>query len=262
MSSILHVISLSTPLLTPLAAALAQADSAGVPLALAFGAGPLATFNPCGFALLPAYVSYVHGRDADANRPASAWGRVVRGGLLGLPLAASFLLVFVVAGGILAVGGRLLVRLFPWVAILVGLGLVGLGGWTLLSGRVLEVPGLGALANTVGKPRTPAERNGHTGDLHAAWAFGLGYGLSSLGCSLPVFLLVVGSAVKARGAVGVLLVLTAYAAGMVLVLLAVAMAASTLRDPLRWVQPVAALLVIAAGVYIVVYQVRAGLLVQ
>jgi cytochrome c-type biogenesis protein len=156
------------------------------------------------------------------------------------------------------------------VAILVGIGLVGLGGWTLLSGRVPEVPGLGALATAVGKPRTPGDRNGHTGDLHAAWAFGLGYGLSSLGCTLPVFLLVVGSAATARGVVGALLVLTAYAAGMVLVLLAVAMAASTLRDLLRqyvlpllrWVQPVAALLVIAAGIYIVVYQVRAGLLVQ
>lgn len=259
------------PPIPPLAA---LTGGTGVPLALAFGAGLLATLNPCGFALLPAYVSYVVGQGT-ANGKATAWGQALRGGLLGLPLAAGFLLVFVVAGGVLAAGGRLLVHVFPWVAILVGLGLVALGGWTLLSGRVPEIPGLGTLADAVGRPRTPAARrtdtrvegHGRADDLRAAWAFGLGYGLSSLGCTLPVFLLVVGSAVTARGAVGALLVLAAYAAGMLLVLLAVAMAASTLRDLLRqwvlpllrWVQPVAALLVIAAGVYIVIYQLRAGL---
>ncbi len=261
---------LSTP---PLAA---LTGGTGVPLALAFGAGLLATLNPCGFALLPAYVSYVVGQDT-ANGKATAWAQALRGGVLGLPLAAGFLLVFIVAGGILAAGGRLLAHLFPWMAILVGLGLVALGGWTLLSGRVPEIPGLGPLANAAGQPRTAAasredghmeeHRLGHAGDLRAAWAFGLGYGLSSLGCTLPVFLLVVGSAVTASGWVSALLVFAAYAAGMLLVLLAVAMAASTLQDLLRhfvlpllrWVQPVAALLVIAAGVYIVIYQLHAGL---
>lgn len=268
-----HVVVPSTPPLAAVTAVLA--NSTGVPLALAFGAGLLATLNPCGFALLPAYVSYVLGRDTAANRKATAWGQALRGGLLGLPLAAGFLLVFVVAGGVLAAGGRLLVHVFPWVAILVGLVLIALGGWTLLSGRVLEVPGLGTLANAVGQLRAPAEgradrrvmQHGRVGELRAAWAFGLGYGLSSLGCTLPVFLLVVGSAITARGAVGALLVFAAYAAGMLLVLLAVTMAASTLRDLLRqyvlpllrWVQPAVALLVIAAGVYIVIYQLRAGL---
>ncbi len=219
---------LSTP---PLAA---LTGGTGVPLALAFGAGLLATLNPCGFALLPAYVSYVVGQDT-ANGKATAWAQALRGGVLGLPLAAGFLLVFVVAGGILAAGGRLLAHLFPWMAILVGLGLVALGGWTLLSGRVPEIPGLGPLANAAGQPRTAAASR-EDGHMESGW-------------------------------VSALLVFAAYAAGMLLVLLAVAMAASTLQDLLRhfvlpllrWVQPVAALLVIAAGVYIVIYQLHAGL---
>ncbi len=33
----------------------------GAPLALAFAAGLLAAFNPCGFALLPAYLAYFVG---------------------------------------------------------------------------------------------------------------------------------------------------------------------------------------------------------
>ena len=32
------------------------------PLALAFAAGLVATVNPCGFAMLPAYLSYFMGR--------------------------------------------------------------------------------------------------------------------------------------------------------------------------------------------------------
>ena len=77
----------------------------------------------------------------------------------------------------------------------------------------------------------------------------------------------VGTAITVGGVGSAVLVLFTYAAGMALVLLAVAMAATQLGDLLRstvfpllrWVQPVAALFLIAAGLYIVVYQLRAGL---
>lgn len=120
----------------------------GVPLGLAFGAGVLSTLNPCGFALLPAYVSYAVEQQVEtaSERQPSGWLHLLRGGLLGLPLAAGFLLVFLVAGGVLALDGRLLVHLFPWLAILVGTGLALLGGWTLFTRRAPEIPGLGTVA--------------------------------------------------------------------------------------------------------------------
>ncbi len=103
--------------------------------------------------------------------------------------------------------------------------------------------------------------------MRTAWLFGLGYGLSSLGCTLPVFLLVVGTTITAGGIANAGLVLASYAAGMALVLFVVSLAAVSLSDLLRttifpllrWVQPVAALLLVAAGSYIVWYQVCAGL---
>jgi cytochrome c-type biogenesis protein len=256
----------------------ARADvvgSASASLALAFGAGVLSTLNPCGFALLPAYVSYTVELQVDRapDGPPTSWHRLVRGGLLGLPLAAGFLLVFLVAGGILALGGRLLVHLFPWLAILVGTGLVLLGGGILFTGRVPEIPGLGAVAIKLGTSRAGGSAESETREpasphtLRAAWVFGVGYGLSSLGCTLPVFLLVVGTAITTSGISGAALVLVSYAAGMALVLLIVALAATTMGDLLRsvvfpllrWVQSVSALLLIAAGGYIVFYQVHAGL---
>ncbi len=250
-------------------------------LALAFGAGVLATLNPCGFALLPAYVSYVVGQDgAGAEQTGqqtgqeTGWARALRGGLLGVPLTLGFLLVFSVAGGLLALGGNVLVHLFPWLAILVGIGLIAFGGRLLLTGRSIELPALGALSARLSQRRTlakagegqatsaEAQTDGARvdGSWRAAGAFGLGYGLSSLGCTLPVFLLVVGSAATASGLLGAGAILAAYGLGMALVLIAVSMTAAALNDLLRqyvvpllrWVQPVAALLLIAAGLYIVV----------
>ena len=43
-----------------------------VPVALALGAGMLATVNPCGFAILPAYLGFFVGSDDD-ERAATAW---------------------------------------------------------------------------------------------------------------------------------------------------------------------------------------------
>ncbi len=256
---------------------LSVSGPAGVPLGLAFGAGVLSTLNPCGFALLPAYVFYaveqhVSVSAASAKLP-SGWQHLLRGGFLGLPLAAGFLLVFLVAGFVLALGGRLLVHLFPWLAILVGAGLVFLGGWTLFTGRAPEIPGLSVVATKLGTSRSGGHATSETlvqappRALRAAWIFGVGYGLSSLGCTLPVFLLVVGTAITAGGVGSAALVFLSYAAGMTLVLLAVALAATQLSDLLRtavfpllrWVLPLASLFLIAAGLYIVVYQLRAGL---
>jgi cytochrome c-type biogenesis protein len=242
---------------------------AGVSLSLAFGAGVLSTLNPCGFALLPAFISYTVKQQVSvaSERGPENWRSLLRGGLLGLPLTAGFLLIFLVAGGVLALGGRLLVHLFPWLALLVGSGLVLLGGWTLLTGRALEMPGLGVVAAKLNRATKDGQAEASPHVMRAAWIFGLGYGLSSLGCTLPVFLLVVGTTITAGGVADAGLVLASYAAGMALVLFMVALAATTLGDVLRstifpllrWVQPVAALLLMGAGGYIVFYQLHAGL---
>ena len=53
------------------------------PLALAFTAGMVATVNPCGFAMLPAYLSYFLGLEAtpggDGEPPTAGVARALRG---------------------------------------------------------------------------------------------------------------------------------------------------------------------------------------
>jgi cytochrome c biogenesis protein CcdA len=267
-------------------------------LALALSAGILTTLNPCGFALLPAYFAYVLHGSGDRQAPISRHGgwQVLRSGLLGVPLAAGFLLIFLVAAGLLILGGHVAVSLFPWLALIVGTGLILLGGWILVTKRQVELFILGRLATWLARRRWSAARartgqaaktsqqtqGGDTAqrvtpvapstslpsELVAAWGFGLGYGVSSLGCALPIFLLVVGNAITATDPGTVLLILGGYSVGITLVLVAVALAAAAFHDLLRtaifpllrWVQPVSALLLVAAGMYIIVYQLKAGFL--
>ena len=94
------------------------------PLALAFAAGLVATVNPCGFAMLPAYLSYFMGIDeADQSRPAALRGALVVGSIV----SAGFLVVFGLAGILITAGFRVVIDLIPWVAIVVGVAVIGLG---------------------------------------------------------------------------------------------------------------------------------------
>ena len=53
--------------------------------------------------------------------------------------------------------------------------------------------------------------------------FGIGYGLASLGCTLPVFLVVVGSAIKSQGFTNGIFQFFSYSLGMGAVLTALAL---------------------------------------
>ena len=225
-------------------------------LVFAFSAGLLATVNPCGFIMLPAFVSYQLGaRDEQfAMRPLPA--RLVRAGLVAAVVTAGFLVVFAVVGLVFALGGRAVAQFVPWAALGIGLALiaVGLAG---LRGHGLRLP-LPSLAAT----KTGA-------GIGAMFLFGVGYAVASLSCTLPVFLVVIGSALAASGVVGAFALFVAYALGMGAVLGAVALATALAKEiVVRWllaatphVERLGALLLIAAGAYLVYYQLSAGFLV-
>src|SRR3954451_18569282 len=65
-----------------------------LPFGYAFGAGMVAAVNPCGFVMLPAYLSlYLGLREADfASRPAAE--RIVRGLAVGGSVSLGFILLF------------------------------------------------------------------------------------------------------------------------------------------------------------------------
>lgn len=217
-----------------------------LPLALALAGGLVATVNPCGFAMLPAYLSFFVSVDSDA--PPSGPEAVLRGLRVGLVVSAGFLIVFGLAGVLLSAGAQLVIGVMPWVAIVVGGGLALLGLW-LLSGRELpvKVPG----------PRGAAEGRNPA----ALLGFGIAYALASLSCTLPVFLTVVAGTLTRTSVAGGIAMFAVYAAGMTLPLLSVSVALAlgrgtavrTLRSFSRYANRVAGGLLVAAGSYIVAF---------
>lgn len=215
----------------------------GVPLALAFGAGLIATVNPCGFALLPSFISYYLGAD-DQPRGASD------GLVVGLVLTAGFLLVFASVGLAFSLGARAVVRVLPWATVAIGVILMALGAW-LLSGRhvALRLPGL----------RKALEGPGY----RSIFAFGMAYAVGSLSCTLPVFLVVIGAGVAAGSALGTLSVFTAYGLGMATILMLLCLGTAGFRGLLirktRRVMPyvgrISGGLLMLSGAYVTYYWV-------
>jgi cytochrome c biogenesis protein CcdA len=218
------------------------------PYALALAAGLVAAVNPCGFALLPAYLSLLvmGDRDEQPGRLAAV-GRAL---LLTAAMTLGFVLVFGGFGLLAAPAADAVARRLPWLGIVFGGLLVGLGVW-LLAGRGLPsvVPGLA---------RGPAV----TRRFGSMLLFGAAYAVASLGCTVGPFLAVVFAAGFRGGSpvAGVGLFLT-YAAGMGLVVgvaaLAVAMARLSLVNRLRRAGPalvrVGGAVMLLAGAYVAWY---------
>jgi cytochrome c-type biogenesis protein len=219
------------------------------PLVYAFGVGMVATFNPCGFAMLPAYVSYFLGlEDAEHPDERDTLRTVIRALTVGLVMTLGFVVVFGLIGTVLdPVISRVFDRL-PWVTIALGLGLVGLGVF-MLAGRTV----------TVNLPKLTKGTDSR--ELGSVFLFGISYALVSLSCTLPLFTAAV--SVTARGESVFVEVGThvAYALGMGLVLmvltLAIALARSSLVHRMRGVLPyvnrISGGLLVVAGLYVAYY---------
>ena len=217
-------------------------------LALALGAGMLAAVNPCGFALLPAYLSLLVVGDQPTTRP-RAVGRA-----LGLTAAmtSGFALVFGVFGLVVAPFASGVQQYLPYVTVALGLSLAVVGG-LLVAGRTVALP---KLPSRRGGSRRPLTR----GFLPMA-GFGVGYALASLTCTVAPFLAVVVAGFRTDSvATGVVLFL-AYAAGMGAVVGAVAVAVALASDGLvrglrgtgRWLPRVSGGVLLLAGAYVAWY---------
>jgi len=213
------------------------------PLALAFAAGLVATVNPCGFAMLPAYLSYFMGMDEEEQGTAAA----LRGALVvGAIVSAGFLVVFGLAGVLITAGFRVVIDLIPWVAIVVGVAVIGLG-IALVRGYELKV----------GLPKSSKAASGR--GYRSVFLFGVSYAVASLSCTLPVFLTVVATQVTRGSFVSGIATFVAYGSGMAVVLMAVTVAIAVgkqsligwFRGEARYITRVSGVILIGAGLYIV-----------
>jgi cytochrome c biogenesis protein CcdA len=215
------------------------------PLALAFGAGMIATVNPCGFAMLPAYLSYFLGLE---DRSADAQAGVLRALAVAASVSAGFLAVFSVVGLLITQFSLSIEQHLPWVTILIGIGLAGLG-IAMLRGFTI----------TVALPKL--DKGTESRQLGSMFLFGVSYAVASLSCTIPVFLAALSSTLSRSSFLSALAVFVAYALGMAVVLgaltLAIALARHSLVRRLRSVMPyvnrISGVLLILAGTYLAYY---------
>jgi cytochrome c-type biogenesis protein len=177
-------------------------------LVFAFTAGSVATVNPCGFALLPAYLARRVAANDSTDTTREAIARALTAGAV---MTFGFLLIFGLGGGAVALGASWFTKAFPWAGLAIGVALAGVG-LVVLSGRRI---GLGLM------PQPATATSGLRGDF----VFGLGYGTASLSCTLPIFLAVMGIATTDGALMGALSV-GAYALGMGTIVVALAVAAA------------------------------------
>ena len=99
----------------------------GTILSFAFATGLVAAFNPCGFAMLPAYLSYFVSLESDEEAHISK--NILRGLIVGLTLTVGFVLFFGVVGILASTiisQGAIQSRL-SWATFIIGILMVPLG---------------------------------------------------------------------------------------------------------------------------------------
>lgn len=218
-------------------------------LALAFGAGLLAPINPCGFALLPAYLATQLGTGPGADMPASA--RLMHGLRSGTALAFGFALTLTTAGLAIALGARPLLGAAPWLAVIVGAVLAVIGVIMALTGHgpTVRIPGISGRTRT--SPRT----------VPRTIVFGAGYALASLACTLGVLIAVIGQALATDSVASILTVFAAYAAGSATLLNGVSLTAAFASQALapasrslaRYSGRIIGALLAITGIYLIAY---------
>lgn len=212
------------------------------PLGLAFAAGLVATVNPCGFAMLPAYLSFFLGlEESDGEGRAGLAGTLRVGGIVSL----GFLVVFGLTGLLINAGARAIIDWIPYLALAVGVAVILLGT-AMWRGYEIDVGFLKVHGGTAGR------------GSRSVFTFGIAYAVASLSCTLPVFLSVVVGSIASANFISGFLTYIAYGAGMSALLMGVTLAVAfakhgivaRLKSMLRHVRRASAAFLIIAGVYI------------
>lgn len=214
--------------------------------AYSFVLGVLAAVNPCGFVLLPTYLMFFLGlegsRPNDTQR--TSLSRALR---VGLATSSGFIAVFVVVGSISRLFTNAIERNAKYVSIVIGVALV--------------VMGIAMLAGW--KPRiiTPNIATGRTRAFGSMFLFGIAYAIASIGCTIGFLTSVILGSINVHGFFSGMLSIILYGVGMgaIVTALTVSLAFAkggllrVLRNGMRYLDRVSAVLVLLTGLYLTWY---------
>jgi cytochrome c-type biogenesis protein len=216
----------------------------GYPLSL----GLVAAFNPCGFAMLPAYTSYFVGLESEDESNVAR--NVLRALVVGLTMTLGFVAVFGLVGLLTAtlVSESSLARNAPYLTFAFGLLMIPLG-IAMLRGY---------------EPKLNIKRlqaGGGSATLPSIFLFGVSYAIASISCTIALFLLAVTDSFGSDGIIEGTASLLAYALGMGLVIMVLTLSlalartsvATNMRRILPYVNRMSGATLIVAGGYLTLY---------
>jgi len=218
-------------------------------LSFPFTLGIVAAFNPCGFAMLPAYLSYFMGLD-DGAATTPKLKNILRALLVGLILTAGFVAVFGTFGLLFAKGLSLQAVSSK------------IGYFTAVFGALLIPVGIAmALGHHINLRLPKLNKGTGSRDLSSVFMFGVSYAVVSLSCTIPLFIAGVSATFTTQSFADGVANFVAYAVGMGAVItfltVSLAMAKSNVAHEMRRFLPhinrISGLILVFAGFYLVNY---------
>ena len=233
------------------------ANIVGITGLFAFSAGVVSAVNPCGFAMLPAYLG-LYMSTGIYEKDSTHYGKMILKGLfIGCCVGLGVLSLFLFVGLITGFALNFIRSIMEWVGLLLGVGLITIGIWLMNGGRLYT--GLTArIGQSIGNPTQIS--------LKGFFLFGVSYGVASLSCTLPIFLSVVGINLNGSSIYDSMMQFALYGAGMGSMILFVTLSMAILKGvmiryiklALPYVERIGVFLVVLSGMYIVFYWMTIG----
>ena len=233
------------------------ANIVGITGLFAFSAGVVSAVNPCGFAMLPAYLG-LYMSTSIYEKDSTHYGKMILKGLfIGCCVGLGVLSLFLFVGLITGFALNFIRSIMEWVGLLLGVGLITIGIWLMNGGR-LYTSLTARIGQSIGNPTQIS--------LKGFFLFGVSYGVASLSCTLPIFLSVVGINLTGSSIYDSMMQFALYGAGMGSMILFVTLSMAILKGvmiryiklALPYVERIGFFLVVLSGMYIVFYWMTIG----
>ena len=233
------------------------ANIVGITGLFAFSAGVVSAVNPCGFAMLPAYLG-LYMSTSIYEKDSTHYGKMILKGLfIGCCVGLGVLSLFLFVGLITGFALNFIRSIMEWVGLFLGVGLITIGIWLMNGGR-LYTSLTARIGQSIGNPTQIS--------LKGFFLFGVSYGVASLSCTLPIFLSVVGINLNGSSIYDSMMQFALYGAGMGAMILFVTLSMAILKGvmiryiklALPYVERIGFFLVVLSGMYIVFYWMTIG----
>ena len=219
-----------------------------------FSSGLVAAFNPCGILMYPAFIGYqLKFISTSSSNTLISKSIILKSLLLGLCASLGFVVLFAFSGFLLALFGSLIRDWIPLVGLFIGVILVIIGLFLLLSRKKMMVLFL-SRATSFGSEIKNQNLS--------MFVFGIGYGLASLSCALPIYLAAIGL-VLGTGIdfINIIFYNLVYASGMSLILIGTSFGVVIFKQSIsqfvsrisKFVEQTGTVLMILAGIFIIYY---------